>query len=295
MPRQSEPKRWGRFGRLAQEEADSRQLLDGINGTVLTFSNAHPTTLDNLQNLGMTLVARGRLEEADMALRRAWAGRQVLLGHDHPMTLRSHRDLRLALQRRGRKDNSEDFETQRKRAEQTALTPFKDTIQPAPVKRRGGLVSQVKGRKDFLDAAEGARGLRGTLKTDADFVLGDRSGPVKETSEECLADCLKILRGRTPEGGPVTIGDFGSLLGKGTKNTEKLEKAEILLQKSMKARRKILGETHPKTLSSTMDLVDVLKKRGRLGAAEELLDRTEQLQMQRSMSDSAMNSMNVTI
>merc|ERR1719265_2064663 len=113
-----------------------------------------------------------------MALRRAWAGRQVLLGHDHPMTLRSQRDLRASMHRRGRPDRSEDFEKQRVRANQTALTPFKDTV-AAPVKRRGGLVAQVKGRKDFLDAAEGARGLRGTLKTDADFVLGDRSGPVK--------------------------------------------------------------------------------------------------------------------
>lgn len=289
MPRESEPLRWGRFGRLAQEEYASRQALDGINGTVLTFSNAHPTTLDNLQNLGMTLVARGRLDEADMALRRAWAGRQVLLGHDHPMTLRSQRDLRGAMHRRGRIDHSEDFDTQRNRANQTALTPFKDTV-AAPVKRRGGLVSQVKGRKDFLDAAEGARGLRDKLETDADFILGDRGDDEADVSEDCMVNCEKILRSRTPAGGPVTIGDFGSLWSK-CKNPN-LEKAEVMLEKSMKARRTVLGETHPKTIGTTMDLIDVLKKRGRLGAAEELLDRTQQIessmtgQMSRSMSDS---------
>eukprot|EP00746_Dinoflagellata_sp_MGD_P015472 gnl/MRDRNA2_/MRDRNA2_134389_c0_seq1.p1 gnl/MRDRNA2_/MRDRNA2_134389_c0~~gnl/MRDRNA2_/MRDRNA2_134389_c0_seq1.p1 ORF type:complete len:294 (-),score=59.26 gnl/MRDRNA2_/MRDRNA2_134389_c0_seq1:44-925(-) len=283
MPRESEPRRWGKFGRLANEEYMSRQALDGINGTVLTFSNAHPTTLDNLQNLGMTLVARGRLEEADMALRRAWAGRQVLLGHDHPMTLRSQRDLRGAMHRRGRQDRSEDFDTQRNRANQTALTPFKDTV-AAPVKRRGGLVAQVKGRKDFLDAAEGARGLRGTLKTDADFILGDRGDNDADVSEDCMDCCLKILRSRTPAGGPTTIGDFGSLLAK----QRNLEKAEVMLDKSMKARRTVLGETHPKTIGTTMDLIDVLKKRGRLGAAEELLDRTQHVeqQMTKSMSDS---------
>lgn len=290
MPRESEPLRWGRFGRLAQEEYASRQALDGIAGTVLTFSNSHPTTLDNLQNMGMTLVARGRLDEADMALRRAWAGRQVLLGHEHPMTLRSQRDLRGAMHRRGRIDNTEDFETQRQRMAQTALTPFKDTIDnTAQVRRRGGLVAQVKGKKDFLDAAEGARGLRGKLETDTEFILGDRGGDDRDTSQECLVDCEKILRSRTPAGGPATVGDFGTLLGK----LNQLEKAEALLQKSMKARQLLYGEAHPKTMGATMDLIDVLKKLGRLGAAEALLDKKEQMEMQmqsmnKSMSDSAL-------
>lgn len=92
----------------AQREHSWRTHLDGAYGSAKVLGGRHPQTLDQLVQLGQTLLAQGRLPEAEMAFSQCWEGRRETLGEAHPMTHRALRELAEVRRRCGHRDAAQE-------------------------------------------------------------------------------------------------------------------------------------------------------------------------------------------
>jgi Ca2+-binding EF-hand superfamily protein len=93
----------------AHRERDQRKALDGTYGVQKVLGGKHPETLDQLQQLALTMSSRGRLSEAERLFTLAWEGRKGTLGADHPLTQKSLRDLADVQRRSGWTDSSQEL------------------------------------------------------------------------------------------------------------------------------------------------------------------------------------------
>lgn len=79
-----------------QDEAEALNRI-GVEKKTALYGETHSETLTSINNLGMLLKTRGKLEEALPFYERALNGRRTVMGIDHPRYLESVNNLAVLL------------------------------------------------------------------------------------------------------------------------------------------------------------------------------------------------------
>eukprot|EP00928_Gymnodinium_smaydae_P081097 TRINITY_DN64674_c0_g1_i1.p1 TRINITY_DN64674_c0_g1~~TRINITY_DN64674_c0_g1_i1.p1 ORF type:complete len:334 (+),score=65.11 TRINITY_DN64674_c0_g1_i1:94-1095(+) len=226
--------RWSQVSRFGSEEAHVRRCMHGHSfGTLHAMGESHPASLDHFVELGLALERRGRLPEAEFALRRALEGRRDGLGGGagNGMALRVRRELASVLRRQGKHEEAEN------------------------------LLSESDIACDYLREPAAARRRKPLLAGSG--LLASHGGPAAPSRAHAQGDSSAGNDGSpsgSPSGGrpkPVTLRELGLLLA--AKGAPKdLLKGEELLVSSVHARERVWSEGHAKTRHALRSLDEVV-------------------------------------
>ncbi len=239
------------------------------------LGSEHPDTLRSINDLGMLLLLRGKLAEADPHLHGALRQRRLVLGEEHPDTLASIDAVAKLLMMQGRLGEAEPylFDALSKRR-RVLGDEHPDTLDSIKI-----VGSHLLLQSKFHDAEayhlEGLETSRRTLGEDHPITLtalsnwGDllfaRGEPI--AAEPHYREVLEKRRRVLGEEHPSTListSNLGGLL----LETGRLAEAEVHLRDALEKSRRVRGEEHPSTLSYVNSVGDLLFVQGRLIEAE---------------------------
>lgn len=194
----------------------------------------HPDTLVSLSNMGLLLLAQGKLAEAEPYLRETQQEYRLVLGDEHPETLRSISNLGHLMYAQGKLKEAEAYYSE-------AMEKFRRVIgdeHPDTLTSIASLGLMLQEQNRLSDAEPYWREALGTRRR----VLGDEH-PDTLTSLHHMALLLHAQG--------------------------KLEEAEAYYRESLEKLRRVLGNDHPNTLAAIMSMGVVLRSQGRLEEAGE--------------------------
>ncbi|KAJ6016490.1 hypothetical protein N7540_011081 [Penicillium herquei] len=228
-----------------------------------------------LSNCGWFLAVQGAYEEAEAMHRRALAGYEKVLGHEHPSTLTSVSNLGSVFSRQGKYEEAEAMYRRALEAREKVLgREHPDKLTSV---NNLGLVLSSQGKYEEAEAMH-RRALAGYEK-----VLGhehpstltsvsnlgsvfSRQGKYEEAEamhRRALAGYEKVLGHEHPST-LTSVSNLGSVLSR----QGKYEEAEAMHRRDLEGSEKVLGREHPDTLASVSNLGSVLSSQGKYDEAE---------------------------
>ena len=244
------------------------------------WGDSHPDTLTSMNNLALTLRARGDqgdFAEAQEYQERVLEGCRQALGESHPNTFESMGNLASTLYAQG--DLGEARELQERVLEGSRRVSGEE--HPDTMTSMNNLASTLQALGDF----QGARELEEQVLEARRRVSGD-SHPDTLTSMNNLAVTLHAqgdLRGARElqervletqrrvfgEGNPATLASMNNLAVILNAQGD-FERARELEERVLEGRRRVLGEEHPETLTSMNNLASTLRALGDLVTVQKL-------------------------
>ena len=222
-----------------------RLLRRAIDIASTQWGDSHPDTLANMNDLALTLQARGDqgdLGEARELQERVLEGCRQALGESHPNTFESMGNLASTLYAQG--DLGEARALQERVLEGCRRVSGEE--HPDTLTSMNNLAVTLHAQGDL----RGARQLQERVLDAQRRVFGEMN-PATLSSMNNLAAILNAQ------------GDF--------------EGARELEERVLEDRRRVLGESHPDTLKSTGNLASTLRAQGELVAARELHEQVSKL------------------
>lgn len=200
-----------------------------------THGPDHPSTLDLMSSLGVSLHQKGHAEEVEQLFRHVLRTRETILGHDHILVLRSATDLASCLISQERFSESLIMS---ERAWLGTPKPMESLLRMYRVGRIYGLALLSVGKHE-----EAANLLRSILNAWPDALHDKLSSLVNVKMD--LAQALWRL--------------------------DQLEEAEVLICDMLLSAQEIFGDRHPRVLDTRTQLADLLYRRGMYRDAERVL------------------------
>ena len=140
-------------GKLSDAEALYREALDGRRRTL---GDAHPGTLNSINNMAGLLQDQGKLSDAEALYREALDGRRRTLGDAHPDTLGSINNMAVMLKAQGKLSDAEALYRE-------ALDGLRRTLgdaHPGMLRSINGLASVLRAQGKLADAIDFVRDAR---------------------------------------------------------------------------------------------------------------------------------------
>jgi tetratricopeptide (TPR) repeat protein len=226
-------------GSLDEAEAP---LAEALEGRRRLLGDAHPDTLASIHEMALLRSEQGRVEDAEALHREAFEGRRGVLGEDHPHTLQSMNNVGSRLRALGRLEEAERYlrEALERRRRVLGATHPDTLISVGNV----GLLLRERGEAEeaesyYREAVEGWRRARGD-------------------------EHPRTL---------VAINNMGFLLyrlGSAAESEDRdryWREAERYWLEALDAKRRVLGDDHPSTLTSITNMGGLLQQQDRLGEA----------------------------
>jgi tetratricopeptide (TPR) repeat protein len=230
-----------------------------------------------LYNAGTYAAEYGRYGLAEVMERESLEARDLVLGKEHPDTLRSMNNLANVLGDQGKYEQAEEIYRQTLRLNETVLgKEHPDTLASmnnlAIVLREQGKYEQAEEmHRQTLKLSETVLGKEhpdtlGSMNNLAN-VLGDQGK--YEQAEETHRQTLRLRETVLGKEHPNTLGSMNNLATV-LYDQGKYEQAEEIYRQTLRLRETVLGKEHPDTLASMNNLAVVLRDQGRSAEAEEL-------------------------
>ena len=244
------------------------------------WGDSHPDTLMSMNNLALTLRARGDrgdLGEAQELQVRVLEGCRQALGESHPNTFKSMGNLASTLYEQG--DLGEARELQERVLEgcrRVSGEEHRDTLTSmnnlaVTLREQGDLQGARELQEQVLEARRRVSGEehRDTLTSmhnlaETLHAQGDLRG-----ARELQERVLEIQRRVTGEEHPDTLASMNNLAVMLNAQGD-FEGARKLRERVLEDRRRVLGESHPETLTSMNNLASTLRALGELVTARKL-------------------------
>ena len=284
------------FNQSKLDEAEPL-LREGLEVQRATLGDRHPGTLASINNLGTLLQAQGKLDEAEPLMREGLKAQRARLGDRHSDTLASMNNLGALLYNQGKLDEAEPLMRSALDARRAMLGDrHSDTLDS--MSSLGTLLTD-QGKFDeaeplLREAIEASRATLGDRHPDTLIYINNLGAMLKDQgkldeAEPLLREALEAKRATLGYQHPHTLNSMRNLesLLKAQGRLDEAEpllredlEAEPLLREDLEASRATLGDRHPHTLASIMNLGTLLYEQGKLDEAEPLL--REGLEVQRA-------------
>ena len=239
------------------------------------LGSEHPDTLRSMDNLGMVLLLRGKLAEAEQQLGEALRGRRQVLGDEHPDTLASVAAMASLLMMQSRLEEAEPYLLEALSKRRLVLgDEHPDTL--ASIKAVGSqllLQSRLHEAEAYhVEAMEISRRTLGeehpmTLTAISNWgdLLWERGEPSSaEPHYRAVLEKRRLVLGEEHPTTLISMSNLGGLL----LHTGRLAEAELHLCDALEKSRRVRGEEHPSTLAYINSVGDLLFAQGRLMEAE---------------------------
>ncbi|XRB25368.1 kinesin light chain [Pseudoscourfieldia marina] len=261
-------------GKYTDAEPLYREALDGKRREL---GDAHPDTLESINNLASLLKKQGKYADAEPLYREALDGRHRELGDAHPSTLASISGLANLLCDQGKYADAEPLYREALDGKRREL----GDAHPSTLTSINNLATLLMHQGKYADAElllrEALDGRRrelgdahpGTLTSIQNLAtLLYQQG--KYTDAEPL--CREALDGHRRELGDALPRTLASIrcLALVLTNQGKYDDAEPFYREALDGYRRELGDAHPDTLESINNLASLLKKQGKYADAEPL-------------------------
>jgi tetratricopeptide (TPR) repeat protein len=217
---------------------DAENLARAAYDVSNLLAEDHPVTLQTGICLASTLMARGRLGEAQAIIKHILAVRERVLGPGHPETLRVLEKLALCLRDQGR-------------------------LREAELALRG----IIPGRERLLSRNH-AETLNALATLSAILWAQGKIGEAERCLRKVVEGRKAIVESSDPE---VTsaLSDLATIL----RDRGRLQEAEKALRRVLEVRERTLGVDDPDTLEVLVELAETIREQGRLGEAVMALQR----------------------
>ena len=248
------------------------------------WGDSRPETLTSMNNLALTLRARGDLGEAREFQERVLEARCQALGESHPNTFNSMGNLASTLYAQGDLGGARALQERalegcrRVSGEEhpdtmASMNNLASTLQALGDLRGARELEErvLKARRrvsgeEHPDTLTSMNNLAETL-----HALGDLRG-ARELQQRVLETSRRVLGEEHPD----TLTSMNNLAST-LRALGELVTARKLDEQVLEGRRRVLGEEHPDTLKSTGNLASTLQALGELVAARELHERVSKL------------------
>ncbi|XRB05013.1 kinesin light chain [Pycnococcus provasolii] len=219
-------------GKYAEAEPLYREALDGRRREL---GDAHPGTLDAINNFAILLKTQHKYAEAEPLYREALDGRRRNFGDAHPDTLDTINNLANFLMNQGKLEEAEPL--------------YREALDGR--------------RRELGDTHSDTLGSINNLA----LMLTDQRKYAE--AEPLHREALDARRRELGDSHPDTLASINNL-AISLKQQGKYAEAEPLYIEALDGRRRELGDTHPSTLASINNLATVLKSQGKFAEAEPL-------------------------
>ncbi|MEM7249005.1 MAG: serine/threonine-protein kinase [Acidobacteriota bacterium] len=264
-------------GRHAEAEPLLAEVLGGLRET---RGPEHQDTVTALVNLGLVQLASGHFDEAEPSLVEAHAINQRLLGEEHPRTLAAAGNVAVLRAGQGRLDEAAGLHRGTLELRRRVLgNDHPDTLSSlthlADVRRRQ--VRHEESETLLLEALGTGLPTHGEDHPSTLFALGALADLYFELGRfeeaEVVLEQLVSSRRRV-DGESVELADALGRLGRLRGDLGQLERALAAASEALALRRRLLSDEHPDTLSSRVQVGDLLRRAGRIPEAESSLRET---------------------
>jgi tetratricopeptide (TPR) repeat protein len=244
------------------EEAETL-LRESLEGTKLERELDHPDTLQRMSNLATLFVRQGKYNEAETLTREALDISERVQGPDHPDTLGMVNNLGIALTQLGRYSEAEGMHRRHVEAKKSTL----DSSYVGAKINLAVLLDKMGKIEDSAREYEAALDANETLCGEGD------SNPTKLN----LWSSLGVIY--------LKQGTLARAEGEHAKATDKFTKAGNMIEKSLRQREILLGETHQLTLITRNNLGGVKQRLGKYAEAQMGFEEVLQLAAKAEMGD----------
>ncbi|XRB19427.1 coatomer subunit epsilon [Pseudoscourfieldia marina] len=263
-----------RQGKYADAEPLFREALDGHRREL---GDAHPDTLNSINNLATLLMDQGKYDEAEPLFREALDGKRRELGDAHPDTLQSINGLANLLSDQGNYADAESLYREALDGHRRELgDAHPDTL--ASINNLASLFHE-QGKYDdaeplYREALDGYRRELGdahpsTLDSINNFAILLKDQGKYDDAEPLFREALDGRRRELGDAHPDTLQSINNLAIL-LKDQGKYADAESLYREALDGRRRELGDAHPDTLASINNLASLFHEQGKYDDAEPL-------------------------
>ncbi|MFT5205253.1 MAG: serine/threonine protein kinase/Tfp pilus assembly protein PilF [Phycisphaerales bacterium] len=286
---------------LGKYDEAASHLVEALAVRRRVLGDAHPDTLDSINNMGVLLYYQGKYDEALPYYVEALKTKRRVLGDAHPSTLASINNMGILLKSQGKYDEAMPYYVEALEIMRRVLgDEHPNTL--ASIGNMGNLLYS-QGKYDeamdyYVEALETRRRVLGnehpsTLASIVNMgVLLKRQGKYDEAMPYYV-EALETMRRVLGDEHPSTldsIGNMGILL----KNQGKYDEAMPYSVEALETSRRVLGNEHPGTLDSINIMGNLLYSQGKYDEA--LVYYREALETQRRVlgneHPSTLNSIN---
>jgi tetratricopeptide (TPR) repeat protein len=217
---------------------DAEHLARRAHEVARQLENDHPASLETRLCLASTLMARGRLGEAQEMIHHVHSVREQVLGPGHPETLRVLEKLALCLRDQGR------------------------------LREAGLALRQVVSGRQRLLGEDHAETLRALSSLSAILWAQGKIGEAERSLRRVVEGRQRILKPDHPE-----VSAALAMLATILRDRGRLREAERALRKVLQVSEQAFGKDDPGTLEVLAELAETLRGQGRLKEAESGLRR----------------------